>query len=96
MYVSVLLHKLVSRALLILDLCVLCPVFLFVPFRKSEVMASSNRHFPGNLPILDGKNFAKWRIQMRVVKSGVQELEDNPTDAPPIEIPRRRTTKPCS
>ncbi|RDX70197.1 hypothetical protein CR513_50583, partial [Mucuna pruriens] len=30
-------------------------------------MVVSNGHFPTNLPILDGKNYEKWCIQMRVM-----------------------------
>lgn len=54
-------------------------------------MTGTNGHFPGVLPVLDGKNYSRWRIQMRVifgyqevtdvVNGGVQALGENPTDA---------------
>ncbi|KAJ1436593.1 Zinc finger, CCHC-type superfamily, partial [Sesbania bispinosa] len=52
-------------------------------------MMNSNG-FPANLPILDGKNYDKWCIQMRVifyfqevleiVKSGYSEIEENSSE----------------
>lgn len=52
---------------------------------------AGNGHFPTNLPILDGKNWEKWCIQMRVifgvqdvlelVNLGYEALDENPTEA---------------
>lgn len=54
-------------------------------------MTGSNGHFPDVLSMLDGKNYSRWRIQMRVifryqevtevVNGGVQALGENPTNA---------------
>lgn len=54
------------------------------------MMAGSNGNYPANLPVLDGKNYEKWCIQMKmlfgyqevhdIVKSRYQELGENPTD----------------
>lgn len=52
---------------------------------------NNNGNFPANLPILDGKNWDRWRIQMKVimgyqevidiVENGYPELPEAPTDA---------------
>lgn len=54
-------------------------------------MSSSNNNLVGKLPILDGKNYDRWKTQMRVifgfqgvmgvVTTGVQDLSENPSDA---------------
>lgn len=53
-------------------------------------MANSGGNVPVSLPLLDGKNYERWSIQMKVafgyqdvldvVQNGVQELGENPTD----------------
>ncbi|XP_019460049.1 PREDICTED: uncharacterized protein LOC109359807 [Lupinus angustifolius] len=58
-------------------------------------MTTSNG-FSMNLPILDGKNFDHWSIQMKaifgfqdcldVVQQGVQELDENSTEAEKMEF----------
>ena len=50
-----------------------------------------NGHIPGNLPILDGKNWSKWYVQMRalfefqdvyeVIQNGVEEPKATTSDA---------------
>lgn len=57
-------------------------------------MASTNGNgvFSAHMPILDGKNYNKWCIQMKtifemqdaldVVQSGIQDLEKSASDAP--------------
>ncbi|XP_057459178.1 uncharacterized protein LOC130749832 [Lotus japonicus] len=52
---------------------------------------SNNGNFPANLPVLDGKNWDRWRIQMKVimgfqevidiVENGYPGLPKEPTDA---------------
>lgn len=52
---------------------------------------AGNSCFLGNLPILDGKNWGRWNIQMKVifwfqdvleiVQAGYPELGDSPTNA---------------
>ncbi|KAG4915307.1 hypothetical protein JHK87_052864 [Glycine soja] len=54
-------------------------------------MASSNGNFPASMPVLKGKNYDDWCVQMKVifrfrdvtevVQEGVQELDRNSTDA---------------
>ncbi|RDX89499.1 hypothetical protein CR513_28760, partial [Mucuna pruriens] len=54
-------------------------------------MAGSSKNFPAYMPILDGKNYDKWYIEMEVifefqqvsdiVKNGYKELGQNPTEA---------------
>ncbi|XP_019434413.1 PREDICTED: uncharacterized protein LOC109341068 [Lupinus angustifolius] len=58
-------------------------------------MTTSNG-FSTNLPILDGKNFDHWSIQMKaifgfqdcldVVQQGVQELDENSTEEEKVEL----------
>lgn len=53
-------------------------------------MANSGGSVPVSLPVLDGKNYEKWSIQMKVVfgyqevldvvKNGVQELGEDATE----------------
>ncbi|XP_019441169.1 PREDICTED: uncharacterized protein LOC109346174 [Lupinus angustifolius] len=38
-------------------------------------MSHQSNSFPGNLPILDGKNWSRWNIQMKVIM-GFQEIEE--------------------
>ena len=50
-----------------------------------------NGHIPGNLPVLDGKNWSKWNVQMRalfgfqdvyeVIQNGVEEPKATTSDA---------------
>ncbi|KAF1895882.1 hypothetical protein Lal_00033986 [Lupinus albus] len=54
-------------------------------------MGSNNAHFTTKLLILNGKNWNRWRIQMKallgfqevgdIIEDGFQELPTNPTEA---------------
>ena len=49
-----------------------------------------NGHVPGNLPVLDGKNWSKWSVQMKalfgfqdvyeVVQNGIEEQHTRCSD----------------
>src|ERR1044072_3191510 len=70
-------------------------------------MAGSS-NFLGNLPVLDGKNWDRWCVQMKVifgyqevtevVMEGFPDLGANPSETQHTahRRPRRRTAKHCS
>ena len=52
---------------------------------------ASNGPFPANLPVLTGKNFSRWQVQMKdlfgfqdlpdIIENGVEVPRDNALDA---------------
>ncbi|KAF1883167.1 hypothetical protein Lal_00003350 [Lupinus albus] len=59
-------------------------------------MGSNNGNFTTTLPLLNGKNWSKWKIQMdsilgfqdlgNLIEDGLQELPENPTEIQKLDF----------